>query len=266
MSSDRTDTTAAVPAPRRTGVGAAPPPVRDVLAGLAAVGPFFELLDATAERAAGRTVRSFADVLAPDALLDRVERTRAALGAPPPLGRRIAASIAVQGLAAKLLSAPVAALALHRVLVDLRPSTLWWSATPLGDVVALDPPRVTPCAGPGPDALAPLVDRVLAPLVETAGERFGVSGRVLWGNVASSVAGAKRVLDIQRPDAADAVAVVAADLLGHPRLAGTGERRTPVAPDHAWTFRRHSCCLYYRVPGGSTCADCVLADLRDADR
>lgn len=71
-----------------------------------------------------------------------------------------------------------------------------------------------------------------------------------------------------------AVAVMAARLLteapvaatadaGHrPRLTGTGERRAPVAPDHAWTFRRRSCCLYYRVPGGSTCADCVLADLR----
>lgn len=70
------------------------------------------------------------------------------------------------------------------------------------------------------------------------------------------------MLDIQRPDAADAVAAVATDLLEHPRLTGTGERRAPVAPDHAWTFRRRSCCLYYRVPGGSTCADCVLADLR----
>ncbi|MCO7195057.1 (2Fe-2S)-binding protein [Pseudonocardia sp. McavD-2-B] len=241
---------------------AATPPVSDVLAGLAAVGPFFELLDVTEERADGRSVRPFAAVLAPDALLDRVERTRVGLGAEPPLGRRIAASIAVQGLAAKLLSGPVAALALHGVLVDLRPETLWWSATPLGDVVALDPPRVARCPFPAPDALAPLVDDVLTPLVEIAGERFGVSGTVLWGNVASSVAGAKRVLDIQRPDAADAVAAVAADLLEHPRLTGTGERRAPVAPDHAWTFRRRSCCLYYRVPGGSTCADCVLADLR----
>ncbi|MGH3410268.1 MAG: (2Fe-2S)-binding protein [Streptosporangiaceae bacterium] len=24
-------------------------------------------------------------------------------------------------------------------------------------------------------------------------------------------------------------------------------------------FRRHSCCLYYRLPGGGLCGDCALA-------
>ena len=29
--------------------------------------------------------------------------------------------------------------------------------------------------------------------------------------------------------------------------------------DRLWTFRRRSCCLYYRVPGsGGLCDDCVL--------
>ncbi|MEJ8277366.1 (2Fe-2S)-binding protein [Pseudonocardia spirodelae] len=246
-----------------TRVRAAAPPVGEVLAGLAAVGPFFELRELAAERAAGRPVRDLAAFLAPDALLDRVERTRVALGAPPPLGRRIAASVMVQGLAARLVSGPLAALALHGVVLDVAPATLWWSTTPLGDVVALGPPRIVPAASGGPSPLGPLLDDVLAPLVAATRDRFGVSGTVLWGNVASSVAGAKRVLDIERPDACAAVAAAAADLLAHPRLTGTGERRPPVAPDHVWSFRRRSCCLYYRVPGGSTCADCVLADRGD---
>ena len=28
--------------------------------------------------------------------------------------------------------------------------------------------------------------------------------------------------------------------------------------DAALTFRRRSCCLYYRVPGGGLCGDCCL--------
>ncbi|WP_226358835.1 (2Fe-2S)-binding protein [Pseudonocardia sp. ICBG601] len=29
--------------------------------------------------------------------------------------------------------------------------------------------------------------------------------------------------------------------------------------DTEWAFRRRSCCLYVRAPGGGTCGDCVLA-------
>ncbi|MGH3614812.1 MAG: (2Fe-2S)-binding protein [Pseudonocardia sp.] len=33
-------------------------------------------------------------------------------------------------------------------------------------------------------------------------------------------------------------------------------------PDVAWTFRRRSCCLYYRVRDGGLCGDCVLLSRR----
>ena len=231
-----------------------------VLDELAAVGPFFEVREPAAERTAGYPVRPFAAVLAPRALVGRVERTRIALGAEPPLGRRIAASIALQAMAAKVLSGPLAALALRGAVLDVRPETLWWSTTPAGDVIALDPLRITIADRPDARLLDPVVEQVLAPLVDAVRARFTVSAAVLWGNVASSVAGAKRVLDIQRPDAAGPVATVAAGLLDHPWLAATGERNPPDLPDRGWTFRRRSCCLYYRVPGGSVCADCVLQD------
>lgn len=231
-----------------------------VLDELATIGPFFEVRALAAERAAGHPVRPFSAVLAPRELVDRVEHTRAALGAELPLGRRIAASILLQAMAAKLVSGPLAALALRGAVLDVRPETLWWSATPAGDAVALDPLRITHAPRTDARLLHPVVDQLLAPLVDAVGTRFGVSATVLWGNVASSVAGAKRVLDIGRPDAANSVAMVAGDLLRHPRLADTGEQFPPVPPDQGWTFRRRSCCLYYRVPGGSVCADCVLAN------
>jgi ferric iron reductase protein FhuF len=45
-----------------------------------------------------------------------------------------------------------------------------------------------------------------------------------------------------------------------------GRRLTDQAPlvgSGGWTgktFRRSTCCLYYKVPGGGYCGDCVLLD------
>ena len=49
-------------------------------------------------------------------------------------------------------------------------------------------------------------------------------------------------------------------LLTTPPLDATAALRAPEPPDAGWTFRRRSCCLYYRVPGGGVCGDCVLRD------
>ena len=56
-------------------------------------------------------------------------------------------------------------------------------------------------------------------------------------------------------------------LVDHPVLRGplpsgaTGRllRLDDTDPDTEWAFRRRSCCLYVRAPGGGTCGDCVLA-------
>jgi ferric iron reductase protein FhuF len=61
-----------------------------------------------------------------------------------------------------------------------------------------------------------------------------------------------------RPAAAARAADVAARLLDTGSLAGTGDRSAPSEPDRHWSFRRRSCCLFYRVPGGGTCGDCIL--------
>jgi ferric iron reductase protein FhuF len=44
---------------------------------------------------------------------------------------------------------------------------------------------------------------------------------------------------------------VLATLLDHGPLAGTGRYERSV-------FVRNNCCLFYRVPAGGKCADCVL--------
>jgi ferric iron reductase protein FhuF len=92
-----------------------------------------------------------------------------------------------------------------------------------------------------------------------------VSEQVLWGNAASSVASGKRLVVAERPAAATRAAEVAAGLLATGPLAGRGELLAPQEPDRVWSFRRHSCCLYYRARDGGLCGDCVL-QVGPADR
>jgi ferric iron reductase protein FhuF len=122
---------------------------------------------------------------------------------------------------------------------------------------------VVGCAAP---ALAEVVTGLLAPLVAAVQARVSIAGRVLWGDAASAVASARGLVAAARPDAASRATVFAEHLLTTPPLAATAALRPPQPPDLRWTFRRRSCCLYYRVAGGGVCADCVLLDRRAPDR
>lgn len=252
MVRDRPDTE------RPSTIAVTPGEVRAALADAATVGPFFDLPPVTAADGWVPFARLHAD---PAPLSDRIAAVRDALGTD----RRVAASIAFQGLVARLVSAPLAAVALHGVLPDL--STL--ARRPAGEDPwapgLLDAAGAGASSGPDPagvaDALADaLVVGALEPLVEVVAELAAVSRQVLWGNAGSALAGSARVLDTMRPDARASVVGVLARLLEHPTLGGTGRllRLEPDVPDTEWGFRRHSCCLYYRVPGGGTCGDCVL--------
>ena len=124
-----------------------------------------------------------------------------------------------------------------------------------------------------PHAAADLLARELAgthlePLYAAVAARVSVSERVLRGNVVSAIGGAARVLEAsRRADRPSFLALLDA-LVGHPALRGslpegaTGRllRLDDADPDTEWAFRRRSCCLYVRVPGGGACGDCVLAD------
>jgi hypothetical protein len=239
------------------------PTVSRALADAARVGPFFEIGTNPAEEV-DPTWRPFRDLVEdPEPLRARIAHVRSFLGGAAGVEgggveERVAASIALQGLAARLVSGPLAAAALHGTVPAVTADALHWRVSLTGPwPLWLASPR--PASTRLPDLL---VDELLAPLIAAVRAQVGVSEKVLWGNVASSVAGAKRVLATERPGSADAAARVAAEVLEHPALAGAGERLPAVRPDVGWSFRRRSCCLYYRVPGGGTCGDCVLTSPR----
>ncbi|MFF5455184.1 (2Fe-2S)-binding protein [Streptomyces sp. NPDC012950] len=183
-------------------------------------------------------------------LTARVDRVAARLGAPE---RRVGASVAHLGLAARLWSTALGPAALYGRFPDTDPAELYWDGT-------LTSPDDLWWAGsatrPGTaaDLRAAVQEAHLVPLHAALRRDGRISPRLLWGNAGSALAGALRELTRWarahgRPDAADRAAALVAELLDHPNLAGTvrGPR-----------LRRASCCLYYRCPGGGLCGDCVF--------
>ena len=168
---------------------------------------------------------------------------------------RIAASIAQQALAARLWSVALGCAALYGRIPDLDPRLLHWDA----DRSAPDDlwlAEVRPLPG---DARA-LADTVLhahlEPLNAALVARHRIATGLLWGNAASALAGAARELDrwaraCGRRDVSTRARALTAELLAHPLLAGTGTFTGS-------SFRRRSCCLYYRIPGGGVCGDCCF--------
>ncbi|MFD3581355.1 (2Fe-2S)-binding protein [Streptomyces sp. NPDC058683] len=170
---------------------------------------------------------------------------------------RVAASIAHQGLTARLWSVALGCAARYGRLPDLDPRLLRWDAgAGAPDDLWLTEVRPLP-GGAGPDRLAEaVVHGHLEPLAEALRARYGVAAGLLWGNAGSALAGAARELDRWaraggRTEVADRARTVVDALFEHPLLGPTGSRTGPA-------FRRRSCCLYYRVPGGGVCGDCCF--------
>lgn len=159
---------------------------------------------------------------------------------PTTVQHRVPASIASLGLFARLLSPTVGAAALG----TLAPADLHWRERPTGTL------PLAAGSWAEPDLHAVLSD-VVQPLAERLRVEHSVSGTVLAGNATSAVFGAVRVVTASRPELAGAALDVGRHALDHPWLRGTADLRP--------TFRRRSCCLYYRLPGAGTCGDCVLA-------
>jgi FhuF 2Fe-2S C-terminal domain len=230
---------------------------RAVLADVAELGPFFTV--GTDPAPAGGGWRPMHELYTdPEPLAARIAHVRRALDSD----QRVAASIAFQGLVALVLSAPFAAVVLHGVLPRLTSRSLHWRADDRGPWPLHCPgPVGDPVGAPadGAAALAALlVDDHLVPLIAAVRAQVAISERVLWGNVASSVASGKRLVGSARPALARRAALVAERLLATGPLAGTGDRVAAIDPDRGWTFRRRSCCLYYRVRDGGLCGDCIL--------
>lgn len=188
-----------------------------------------------------------------DPLDFRVQKVATALRAPE---TRVAASVAHQGLAARLWSVTLACAALYGRIPDLAPELLHWDP----DASAPDDlwlAEVRPLPGDAGTVADVVLTAHLAPLTAAVHTRYRVATGLLWGNAASALAGAGRELDRWarrhgRTGTAARARSLTAGLLAHPLLAGTGTLT-------GTAFRRHSCCLYYRVPGSGVCGDCCFS-------
>lgn len=174
--------------------------------------------------------------------------------------RRVAASVFYQGLATRMLSPVLAAGVCHGVLVEA--TRLWWDPHREGSVVLRTCQEwAVPVAG-GTAEVADWIERtvllgVLEQVAREVREVVKVAPRLLRGNIAASLAGAARALGQDRLEYRAAAEEVTRDLLRRPCLVGSGGH-TDTDRSGAAVFRRTTCCLYYRVPGGGYCGDCAL--------
>jgi ferric iron reductase protein FhuF len=221
--------------------------------------PGGEVAAAIARAGAGNPLLGFArqdelpqsDQVSAGQLIDAVG---ARLGRPE---RRVAASLVVLGYAARLVGPTLAVLLRDGLLLDARPDRVRYDYTDLGFRLALPDPRGWRGE---PDALraawcATVLDGHLALLVDAVRTEVPVAAGLLWGNVASGLTGALRALAGSVAVPLDTCLATGLALLDHGPLRGSGSL---AVHSGRLAFRRRSCCLYYRLPGGGTCADCCL--------
>ena len=238
------------PAPATRPQAAGPARVTRALAAAAAIGPFFAL----GTDAAGPGWRP-ATAYYPDGFLAGAQ---ARLPAAEP---RVAASISQLDYAARLWSPVLGSGLLAQVVPDL-------TGLQIRAPEAVSPDAVSSLtlALPGPagwQAADPITLAELSYRAVVAGHLeplalaldSDVAEGLLWGNAASAMVGAISVLVSARPWLREPATALAADLLALGRLAGTGDLGVT---GEGLGFRRRSCCLYYRLPGGALCGDCAL--------
>ncbi len=161
---------------------------------------------------------------------------------------RIAASLVHLGHATRLWSPVLACVLTHGVVPDLKDlqraddGAQLRIPEPIGR--AVDPPAAK-------SLYRIVVKQHMKPFA--AGLRVKLAPALLAGNIASALVGASRALLIARPDLRPPIVAMTESLLDTGMLAGSGVLTGP----HL-AFRRHSCCLFYRVPGRSVCGDCVF--------
>ncbi len=249
----------------RPACSASPP--EGLLAGLAALGPFFAIECHDSGTTAASPWHPLSTLSGPgQALAARIDAVRSSLavaaGRPPAAVEfRAAASVAQLGLCARLIAPALGAAALgHPLSIDMM-SARWIPG--LGGPFRLSLPDTafaTPTGQDSPatahDVLAPLLrllDGPVRSVVELTAS-MGVSRRLLWGNVSSAINGAAVMLTAARPGLARESAAISGEVLRFPELISS-YRGQPVI-----SFRRQTCCLIYRVAKDAPeyCGDCIL--------
>jgi len=215
-----------------------------MLGRVAELGPYFTVSTGPVAEPGWRPVRALYTDRAP--LAGLVERVRVRLGVGD---GRVAASILVQGHAARLWSLSLGTVFRAGLVPDLHPGSLLWRDEDGSVRLHLEPAQGW-AGGHLEDVLAEtVIGEHLAPMI-TAVHRLGpLSDRLLWGNVASALLGAARVIDGAPTGPARAVA---------DRLLGRGPLEGSIEQGSDGGHRRRSCCLFYRVPGAGLCGDCAL--------
>ncbi len=242
----------------------------EALAAAAGCGPYFAL-EPWAEAAGWRQASLL--VSDPALLADRVTHARAVIAGragivPAEVAERVAASIVFLGLASRLVSPSLGAAVLGGVVPNLTLDNLWWRPVDGGPVPLAAGPvtgREIGDAAVGrhlDDAAVLLSERCVQDMADPVAGAFQalfrLSPLVLRGNIASALAGAAGMLARSFPDRAETAGQLTARILALGPLRGTGELVQPDASQPRRFLVRRSCCLYYRVPGGGTCGDCVL--------
>lgn len=160
---------------------------------------------------------------------------------------RIGTSLVHLGHAARLWSPVLACVIAHGVLPDLT------------DLQRADDNAQLRLPEPAGKSVTPSPELLYRVVVQdhmeqfAAGLQISVASGLLYGNIASALAGTSRMLLSARPDLREPITQITTALLDTGELAGTG---AITSPDLG--FRRNSCCLYYRLPGGGKCGDCPL--------
>lgn len=208
------------------------------LAEIACYGGFFALTVGGDAAGWHPVAQSYADGCADliDATMRRYDTTDA----------RIGASLVHLAHATRLWSPVLACAVGHGVVPDLDDL----QRADDGAQLRLPEPAGKPVASPAPDMLYRIVvSEHMRPLA--AGLRVNLAPALLAGNTASALVGAARALVAARPGLRPAIVETTRSLLDTGVLAGSGVVT-------GLDFRRRSCCLFYRLPGGSLCGDCVL--------
>lgn len=212
--------------------------------------------------------RPLRDLLEAEVVADRVVVGRQTLArmaglATDAIAERVAASIVFLGVTSRLVSPLLAAAAVGGVLPVPDFEGIRWRPAESGPMPIAWHGLAAAGVAADPATAAQVLTRtttraLIEPMLEAFGSRFLVSRHVLWGNVASALAGAAGMIADSAPIHAGRSAAIVDRMLAVPPLLGTAILTRP-HPDRArWFLIRRNCCLYYRIPGSGMCGDCIL--------
>lgn len=196
--------------------------------------PYFELR--LGDEAGGRPTTA---LRCPEVAADLIEEMSTRIGTDED---RVAISTLFFGYCARIWCLGLGTAVFAGRCLDLAPDTTGWSSAEGTWTLHCRDPH------PGGELTEEVVDRQLAPLIDSWSG--WVADGTLWGNAAAALRGAGRVLGQSVSPLVDAA-------LGHPRLANRLDQDT---------YRRRSCCLFYRARSGGYCGDCVLEPERSCAR